>query len=91
MTDDHSWFRYVLGFAVIGGGFALVAALILWSVPSTNRDAVMLAIGVVLGWGSSVVAFEFGSSPSERKASSVAAESPTGQPGDPVSVTPEVR
>lgn len=86
MTPDRSWFRYGLGIAVVTGGFGLVAALIGWSVPSANRDAVMLAIGVVLGWGSSVVAFEFGSSPSERKASDIATTGPTGTPADPVNV-----
>ena len=87
MSGDRTWFRYALGFGVILGGFALVGALIAFSVPSTNRDAVMLAIGVVLGWGSSVVAFEFGSSPAERKAADSSADAPTGKPGDPVSVT----
>lgn len=86
MNPDRSWFRYGLGIAVVMGGFALVAALIGWSVPSANRDAVMLAIGVVLGWGSSVVAFEFGSSPSERKASDAASEGPSGTVTDPLNV-----
>lgn len=85
--EDRAGFRYALGFVVVLGGLACLAGLYFVGVPAQNRDAVMLALGVVLGWGSAVVAFEFGSSPSERKVAAKNAHTPTGQPDDPVNVT----
>jgi len=89
--NDRSWFRYALGLIVVLGGMAGFGALIMFSVPSTNRDAVMLALGVILGWGSSVVAYEFGSTSSGRALAQQNGEivknnaaGPSGRPADPV-------
>ena len=37
-------------------------------IPEGNREPLMLALGLVLGWGSTVIGYEFGSSPAGRKA-----------------------
>lgn len=73
-------FRAVIGLIAIVGGLAIVAALIFFSVPSTNRDAIMLALGLVLGWGSTIVSFEFGSSPAGRKAAEAGLRTANPQP-----------
>lgn len=73
-------FRNALGVLAILGGLAGLAGLFAIEIPAGNRDAVTLALGIILGWGSSVVSFEFGSSPSERKAAS----GPAGTRSDPI-------
>lgn len=65
---DGSKFRALIGLLAVLGGLAIVTALIFFSVPAQNRDAIMLALGLVLGWGSTVIGYEFGSSPTGRKA-----------------------
>jgi hypothetical protein len=37
-------------------------------IPEGNREPLLLALGLVLGWGSTIVGYEFGSSPTARKA-----------------------
>lgn len=64
-------FRAVIGLIVVLGGFACVLALLFVPVPEGNDQAVMLAIGLILGWGATVVGYEFGSSPAGRKAAEV--------------------
>lgn len=63
-----SRFRAVIGLLAVLGGLTIVVLLIFVSVPASNRDAIMLALGLVLGWGGTIVGFEFGSSPAGRKA-----------------------
>ena len=68
MTDRPHWFDAALGFICVGGGFAIVAALVFVGIPEGNRDAVVFAAGLVIGWGSTVVNNRFGSSKgSDRK------------------------
>lgn len=61
-------FRYSIGAVTIIGGFAALAGLYFIEVPEGNREPLLLAIGLVLGWGGTVVGYEFGSSPAGRQA-----------------------
>lgn len=61
-------FRAVVGILAIAGGLAGLGALFFVEVPAGNRDALMLGLGAVLGWGAAVVGHEFGGSVAGRKA-----------------------
>lgn len=65
-------FRAWVGLLCILGGLLALAGLYFVPIPAGNRDALMLAIGVVLGWGGSVVGHEFGGSVAGQKAAQVA-------------------
>ena len=47
---DRSAFRYTIGLIVIIGGLAGLGALYRFEVPVGNREALLLALGIVLGW-----------------------------------------
>lgn len=61
-------FRAVIGFLAVLGGLAGLGALFFVEVPAGNRDALMLGLGAVLGWGAAVIGHEFGGSVAGRKA-----------------------
>lgn len=65
---DGSIFRAVVGLLSVMGGIGALAGLYFIEIPPGNRDALMLAIGIILGWGASVVGHEFGGSVAGRKA-----------------------
>lgn len=69
---DGSLFRAVVGFLCIIGGLCGFAGLYFVEVPAGNRDALMLALGLVMGWGSAVVQSEYGASTTGRKAADAA-------------------
>lgn len=71
MTEERVTFRYVLGIIAIMGGLGGLAGLYFVPVPDGNREPLLLALGLVLGWGSTVMGYEFGSSPAGRKAADV--------------------
>lgn len=64
---DTSWFRFIIGFGTLAGALAGFGALYVIEIPTGNRDAMMLALGIVMGWGSSVVASEYGATSTGRK------------------------
>jgi hypothetical protein len=64
---DGAW-RAALGFLALLGGLGGLAGLYFVPVPPGNREPLLLALGLVLGWGSTVIGFEFGASPGGRKA-----------------------
>jgi hypothetical protein len=45
-------------------------------IPEGNREPLLLALGLVLGWGSTVIGYEFGSSPAGRKAADAGVKRP---------------
>ena len=71
------WFRAALGLIALLGGLGGLAGLYFVPIPESNRDALLLALGLVLGWGSTVIGYEFGSSPTGRRAA--AAGIPSGR------------
>lgn len=65
---DGSAFRAIIGFLALATGICGFAALFFIEIPARNENALMFALGVVFGWGSSVVASEYGASTTGRKA-----------------------
>ena len=65
--NEGRFFRPAIGVMCIVGGLAGFFALYYIEVPTGNRDAMMLALGIVLGWASAVVQSEYGSTSTGRK------------------------
>ncbi len=64
---DSAFFRGTIGMIALIGGLAGFFALFYVEIPTGNRDAMMLALGLVLGWASAVISSEFGSTSTGRK------------------------
>lgn len=71
MTDknphDNSFFRSLVGLLSLGAGIAGFAALFWIEIPARNENALMFALGIVFGWGSAVIASEYGATTTGRK------------------------
>lgn len=65
---EGALYRAVLGLVGLIGGLMGLGGLYFVPIPEGNREPLLLALGLVLGWGSTIVGYEFGSSPSGRKA-----------------------
>jgi hypothetical protein len=83
---SHVTFRTTIGVIVVVGGLAGLLTLYFVAVPTVNRDAIVLALGVVLGWGSSIVNGEWGSSPEGRRMAEISAAHVTASVGGPAQV-----
>lgn len=73
MTDDKTRsdlhpFRAALAMIALVGGLVGMTGLYFLPIPEGNREPLLLALGLVLGWGSTVIGYEFGSSPAGRRA-----------------------
>lgn len=68
MKEERNTFRYTVGIIAVVGGLGGLAGLYAFEVPEGNREALLLALGIVLGWGGSVINGEWGSSPAGREA-----------------------
>ena len=60
--------RAALAIVALIGGLGGMAGLYFVPIPEGNREPLLLALGLVLGWGSTVIGYEFGSSPTVRRA-----------------------
>ncbi len=65
---EGSLYRAILGLLALLFGFLGFAGLFFVPIPEGNREPLLLALGLVLGWGGTVIGYEFGSSPAGRKA-----------------------
>lgn len=61
------WFRPLLGLAAVGSGVAGLLGLYFVTLPQSNERPLLLGLGMVLQWGSSVVNSEYGSTTTGRK------------------------
>lgn len=57
-------YMYLLGAVVMVSCFFLAYLLIFSPVPDVNKSIVDVAFGIVLGWGSAIVSYFYGSSKS---------------------------
>ncbi len=83
---ERATFRYAIGTVAIVGGLLGFFGLYFVEVPEGNREPLLLALGLVMGWGSSVIGYEFGSSPAGRKAADAGVRN-AGDAPSPVVVT----
>lgn len=69
MTEKNEsvWFRGVIGIMAMIGGLAGFGALFVIEIPQRNENALLLALGFVMGWAGAVVASEYGSTSTGRK------------------------
>lgn len=63
----YRWFRPALGILAVVAGLTGLLALYWVEVPEGNMQALLLGLGIVLGWGSSVVQSEYGSTTTGRR------------------------
>lgn len=80
--DSRPSFRAVLALVAMVGGLMGMAGLYFVPIPEGNREPLLLALGLVLGWGSTVIGYEFGSSPAGRRAADAGIRPPLQAPGD---------
>jgi len=73
---DLTPFRAALAIVALAGGLVGMTALFFVPIPAGNREALLLALGLVLGWGSTVIGYEFGSSPAGRRAADAGIRDP---------------
>lgn len=76
---EGSIFRAIVGLIAVVGSMAGFGALFFVEVPAGNRDALMLALGIIFGWGSAVVQSEYGASTTGRKAADAAVKQMEGR------------
>ena len=81
LTTDLNSFRAALAIVALAGGLIGMTALFFVPIPAGNREPLLLALGLVLGWGSTVIGYEFGSSPAGRRAADAGIRDP-GLQGD---------
>ncbi len=65
--DNNGLFRAIIGFIAVVGSFVAFICLYFVEIPAPNQNALMFAMGIVFGWGSSVFASEYGASNIGRK------------------------
>lgn len=68
LPPETSRYRTLLSMVALVGGLLGLAGLYFVPIPEGNREPLLLALGLVLGWGSTVIGYEFSSSPAGRKA-----------------------
>ena len=73
---EGALYRSLMGLVALIGGLLGMGGLYFVPIPAGNREPLLLALGLVLGWGSTVVGYEFGSSPSGRKAADAGIKHP---------------
>lgn len=65
--DEGRIFRPLVGLLCVIGSLVGFGGLYFIEIPVGNRDAMMLALGIIFGWGSAVVQSEYGSTATGRK------------------------
>lgn len=75
---DGNAFRALIGLMCVVGSFAGFGLLFFVSIPEKNENALLLALGIVFGWGSAVVQSEYGASTTGRRMADIAVKQSEG-------------
>lgn len=67
MPPQKDFARHIVGGFVLALAAGIVAALFLLELPKGNRDVALVILGVVIGWGSAIVAYHFGTSEGSKR------------------------
>jgi putative Mn2+ efflux pump MntP len=59
-------FRRIIGLIAVLAGISMVFTLFFVEVPGSNTEAVWGFVGLIIGWGGTVIGYEFGSSSGGR-------------------------
>lgn len=65
--EKDGFFRGLVGFIALAAGVGGFLALFWIEIPPRNENALMFAMGIVFGWGSAVIASEYGATTTGRK------------------------
>lgn len=91
--SDNPIFRAVIGILALGGALGGFFALFWIEIPARNENALLLALGFVMGWAGAVIASEYGSTTTGRRVADSAirnierqSQVPSGTPEDPLVV-----
>ncbi len=79
---DGSGFRATIGIMCVSTGIIGLGLLFFVNIPPRNENALLLALGIVLGWGGAVVASEYGASTTGRRAADAAINNMTNDQND---------
>ncbi|MGL5736603.1 MAG: hypothetical protein ACRCYS_17200, partial [Beijerinckiaceae bacterium] len=82
--------RFALTLLALALAAYALYSLISNEIPAANRDALMVALGVILGLSKDAFGFFFSSSQSSSEKNKLIAGTASGKEGDPVHVTPEL-
>lgn len=64
---ESAWFRGVIGLVALGGAMGGFFALFYVEIPARNENALLLALGFVMGWAGAVIASEYGATTTGRR------------------------
>jgi uncharacterized RDD family membrane protein YckC len=78
---ERDVFKLVLASIALAAGMVGTGLLFFVPIPEGNREPLLLALGLVMGWGSTVINYEFGSSPAGRRAAEAGTRPPPPGPG----------
>ncbi|SLK03690.1 hypothetical protein [Novosphingobium mathurense] len=71
----RSIFGYIIGAIVMILTVGIVAALFTHELPQGNREVALVILGTVIGWASTIVGHEFGSSVGSKDKTALLAKS----------------
>lgn len=93
-AGDNGIFRGIIGLIALSGAMGGFFALFWIEIPARNENALLLALGFVMGWAGAVIASEYGSTTTGRRVADSAIRNierqnagPTGSADDPLSVS----
>lgn len=73
----NSTFRFLVGLLALSAGIVGLVGLYVYPIPEGNREPLLVALGIVLGWGSNVVQAEFGGTTAGKKLTNALADKMT--------------
>jgi hypothetical protein len=78
MNKAKDIYMYVLGAMVVIACFFIGGLLVFYPIPTDNKDALYMCLGLLIGYGGSVINYFFGSSKSSADKTEIMAKQNSG-------------